>query len=177
MIRAGLVALCLLAVVACSSEEEPEPLPPVAAPSASPTPPAIPSEAVPDTPQGAAAFARFYLELLNQAFAEGDATTVRALSDPGCGTCMNLIGAIEEKPSLGERVEGGDYEVVFAEAPPVEAGDVIVDVRYSLTEVRVYGPDGALLRSTPAQTNIDSQIRLLRGADAWFVAGFRSVAS
>jgi hypothetical protein len=66
---------------------------------------------------------------------------------------------------------------MFAEAPPVEEGDVIVDLRYVATEVRVYGADGSLLRTTPAAAPTDGQLRLVRRADDWIVMGFRSVES
>lgn len=166
-----------MAVAGCSADPEPEPLPP--APTTSPTPAALPlpSEAAAETPEGAAAFARYYLDLMNRAFESADATAVRQVSDPGCGGCNNLIVAIEEPPEEGERVEGGEYSVDFAEAPPVEGGDVIVELRYSLTEVRVYGPDGQLLRRKDPVEDVDAQMRLLRRGRSWVVAGFRNVDS
>lgn len=179
MMRAAAAALCIVvALTGCSSNEpEPEPLPPV--PTLSPTPVALPlpSEAAAETPQGAAAFARYYLELLNRAFTASDASSVRLVSDSGCGGCANLIGAIEAPPEVGERVEGGEFVVKFAEAPPVEDGDVIVDLRYSLTEVRVYGSDGQLLRRKDSIQDVDAQIRLVRRGESWVVAGFRNVES
>jgi hypothetical protein len=179
MLRGVLVtALLTGALAGCSSDPEPRTLPPV--PSASPTaaaPLPVPPEATPATPQGAAAFARYYLGLMNQAFSTRDSSLVRRVSDPGCGGCNNLIGAIDESPEEGERVEGGKYVVAFAEAPPVEEGDVIVEVRYSLTEVRVLAPDGSLIRRTPPVENVDAQMRLLRRGNAWIVAGFRNVES
>lgn len=137
----------------------------------------LPSEAAAATAEGAAAFARYYLEVMNAAFAGADADLVRRLSDAGCGGCNNLIGAIEEPGKEGERVEGGEYVVDFAEAPPVEGGDVIVQLRYSLTEVRVYGPDGALLRRKDPVEDLDAEMRLLRRDQSWVVAGFRNVES
>jgi hypothetical protein len=143
-IRAAVVAACVSAALAgCSAEAEPEPLPSAAAPSPTPVALPVPPEATPETAQGAAAFARYYLELVNRAFASIDATAVRSVSDPDCGTCSDLIRAIEESPTAGERFEGGDYEVIFAESPPVENGDVIVDVRYRIGELRVYGQMGS----------------------------------
>lgn len=175
-IRTCLAAAAVAALlVGCSSEPEPEPLPPV--PTTSPTPVVLPlpSAAAAATPQGAAAFARYYLALMNQAFRNGDAAAVRRLSDPGCGGCSNLIGAIEQPPPAGETVAGGEYEVQFAEAPPVENGDVIVELRYSLSELRVLGTDGQLLETKPAVRDVDAQMRLLRRGDSWIVAGFRDV--
>lgn len=175
-IRGALTALCVMvALVGCSDDPEPRTLPPITSASPSPSVVPMPSEAAAETPEGAAAFARYYLELMNAAFAAGDATEVRRVSDPGCGGCNNLIGAIEEPQKEGERVEGGDYVIGFAEAPPVEAGDVIVQLRYSLEEVRVYAPDGQLLRRKNAVPDVDAEMRLLRRGASWVVAGFRNV--
>jgi hypothetical protein len=175
-IRAAVVAVCVSAALAgCSAEADPEPLPSAAAPSPTPVALPVPPEATPETAQGAAAFARYYLELVNRGFASVDAAAVRSVSDPGCGTCSDLIRAIEERPPAGERFEGGDYDVIFAESPPVQNGDVIVDIRYRIGELRVYGPDGKLLRSTPTQAPTDAQMRLNRRGNSWMVRGFRSV--
>lgn len=170
---APVAAVLLLA--ACSAEPEPDPLPPVPTASPSPVVLPLPTEAAAATPQGAAAFTRYYFEILNQAFATGDSAPVRALSDPGCDSCNRLIGAIEEEPTPGERIEGGDYRIVFAESPPAESGDVIVELRYALTEVRVVSPDGNLIRTKPGVPAVDAQLRLIRKGDAWIVRGFRNV--
>ena len=177
-IRAGLTALCVVAALAgCTEAAAPAPLPSV--PTASPTAAAlpIPPEATPETPQGAAAFTRYYFDVVNRAFVAGDASDVRRLSDPECEGCNNLVRAIEEEPDPGERIEGGEFEVIFAESPPVEGGDVIVDLRYAVTELRVVGQDGRVIRTTPAEPGIDAQLRLIREGQAWVVRGFRNVQS
>ena len=176
-IRAGLVAVCASVALAGCTEEAAAPPPLPSAARSSPTPVAlpVPPEATPETPQGAAAFARYYFDLVNEAFDAGDATAVRGLSDPGCDGCNNLIKAIEKEDKPGERIEGGDFEVLFAESPPVEDGDVIVDLRYGVSELRVVGEDGQILRTTPAEPGIDAQLRLMREGQLWMVRGFRNV--
>jgi hypothetical protein len=176
MIRTCAAAVLTVALlVGCSSEPEPQPLPPLpsAAPSASPLP--LPPEAAAETPQGAAAFTRYYFDALNAAFATGDATQVKILSHPECDACNELISAIREEPAAGERISGGDYRVLFAESPPVASGDVVVEVRYALTEARVTRPDGSLIRTTAANPGINAQVRLIRQGTGWIVRGFRNV--
>ncbi|MEX2290415.1 MAG: DUF6318 family protein [Mycobacteriales bacterium] len=163
-IRAAAAALVMsTAVVACSSDPAPSPLPVL--PTSSPTPSAlsVPPEALAETPHGAAAFTRYFFDLLNQAFDNADASAVRRISDSACGGCNNLIEAIEQEPIPGERVEGGDFQVVFAEAPPVEDGEVVVDLRYALAEGRVVAGDGRIREVTPANPGIDAQLRLGTG--------------
>jgi hypothetical protein len=175
VIRGTAAVALAAALVGCSAEADPTPLPPL--PSVSPTPETlqVPPEATPATAQGAAAFARHYFELVNKALETGDATAVRGASAPGCGGCRNLIAAIEEPLPAGERVEGGLFELIFAESPPVEDGDVIVEIRYSTTEVRVFGPQGELKETIPATAATNGQLRLMRKSDGWVVQGFRGL--
>jgi hypothetical protein len=143
---------------------------------ASPTPQALPTpptEALAETPQGAAAFTRYYIGLISEGFRAGDATAVRAFSDPGCGGCNNFIGAIEDEVPDGERVEGGDLSVAFAESPPIQGGDVVVTLRYAIDEIRVLNAGGDVLRVTPAEPAIDAEMRLVRRDGGWVVMGFR----
>ena len=93
-----LVGLTLV-VAGCSgsTSDQPKVLPPVVTPSASPSvastvsagPVAVPSAAAAATPQGAAAFVRFFYGELNGAFQDGNSKRIRVLSDPGCATCNN----------------------------------------------------------------------------------------
>ncbi|MCW2680350.1 MAG: hypothetical protein JWM62_1751, partial [Frankiales bacterium] len=118
-IRTLVAAACLVGLVGgCSSDPKPAPLPPV--PSASPAPSALPlpSEAAAETPQGAAAFARYYMDVITQALSSGDATLLRTLSDADCGGCTNFIGAAEGGEP-GGRIEDARLVVEFAEAPPL----------------------------------------------------------
>ena len=174
-IRTGLAALCVLGALAGCSEEAAAPPPLPTAATSSPTPVAlpVPPEATPETPQGAAAFARYYMQVLTEAFRSADAMQLRALSDPGCGGCNNFIGAVEGSAAANERTEGGEFTVVFAESPPVEDGDVIVDLRYSRTGARVVTGDGTVRVELPPDPPIDAQMRLVRKGAGWIVMGFR----
>jgi hypothetical protein len=172
---AAAVALVAAALVGCSAEADPTPLPP--APLLSPTPQAlpVPSEALATTPEAASVFARYYLDLVNQAFEIGDATAVRAVSHSECDACNNLIAAIERPDSPGQTSEGGDYEVLFAATPGGQGEDVIVDVRYALAEGIVRDGSGAVIKRVPANPGVDAQMRLVRGETGWMVRGFRNV--
>lgn len=177
-IAVGLTAV-LLAVSGCSDDPAPSSLPPLPSPTtasaASPLP--VPEAAKAETPQGAVAFVKYYLDVVNRAFASSSSAPVRRLSHPECDACNALIRAIEEPGAPGEEASGGDYEVVFAEAPQVSGGDVTVSLRYALTEARVVDGAGQLVRAVPRNPGIDAQMRLLRDGDAWIVRGFRNLAS
>jgi hypothetical protein len=172
---AAAVALVAAALVGCSAEADPTPLPPL--PSVSPTQvaPQVPPEATPATAQGAAAFAGHYLDVLTLAFQRADATELRALSDAGCGGCNNFIGAVEGSAAAREITDGGAFKVVFAEAPPVEKGEVIVELRYERAAARILTADGSVRVELPADPPLNAQMRLLRRGDGWVVLGFRAV--
>ncbi len=180
--RSSAVALALvlsLGVAGCAGDEpQPGTLDPL--PSASPSavgasPIPVPSAALSADAFGASAFARHYLALVDAAFEAGDPSAVIAVSDPGCGGCNSFIDGIRQDSPEGERYEGGTFDVRFAEAPPVADGDVVVDLQYVVTELKVYGPDGALLRTKPATAPTLAQMRLNRRGSGWVVRGFRNV--
>ena len=179
MIRRGLGVTCLVVTLAsCSADaEQPRTLPP--APSASPSAAAVlpvPPEATPETAQGAAAFARFWLEVVEAALATGDSTQLRELSDDGCGGCNNLIDAAEGGEP-GETIRGAEFTVAFAEAPPLEEGETIVTLRYSRAEGELVGPDGTVATPIAAEGPVDAEMRLRRDGTSWIVLGFRGTAA
>lgn len=172
-IRGAVGVLCCAALlVGCSSEAEPRTLPPVASASPSPMVLPVPPEATPETAQGAAAFARHWIQVVEQALATGDATQLRALSDGGCGGCDNLIGAAEGGEE-GETIRGAGFAVEFAEAPPLENEETIVALRYFRSAGELLNPDGTVAATVAPEGPIDAEMRLKRQADSWIVLGFR----
>ena len=171
-IRGALIALCVVVpLVGCSDDPEPRTLPPV--PSASPSPSVVPmpTVAAAETPEGAAAFARYWMAVLESALATGDSSQLRALSDPACGGCANLIGAVESGQP-GETIRGANFVVEFAEAPPVGQGETVVTLRYRRTAGELVPPSG---QPTPiaAEGPIDAEMRLSHMDSTWIVLGFR----
>lgn len=171
---AGLLALALTA--ACSSEaEEPQALPsvsPVASASPSAAPAVVPPSAQAETPQGAAAFARFWFETLNAAARTGDTTELRAISRPDCETCGAFAKSIEDLYRPGGRIEGGVFTVVAAEAPALPPGtsSARVTVIYDVSPTKQLGANGEVLRTTPALKGIDGDMGLSRIEGEWRVA-------
>ena len=175
-----------LAVSGCSSDEaEPSTLPAVPSassstrPSASPAAvapsiPPVPSAAESATPQGATAFAKHYLEVLTTAFHEADARSLRQLSDADCGGCNNFIAAVEASATEKERTEGGIFEVVFAEAPPLQSDETIVELRYLRSAATIVDSRGTTVTTLAADPPLDAQMRVRRLGESWLVLGFRA---
>jgi hypothetical protein len=178
MLQQAAVVLLALALGGCA-EDEPTPstVPPApgVSASASAAVASLPPEALANDAPGASAFARYYLELANQAFATGDAKALKAYSDPGCTSCNNLMQAIEAPMNPDERIEGGDYEVLDATSTPSSPGEMLSLVTYRLTEVRVYDSSGDLLETDPAKPPITASMSLRRSGDAWRVEAFTNV--
>ncbi|WP_332662819.1 DUF6318 family protein, partial [Aeromicrobium sp.] len=87
----GIVLAALLTLGACSSD--PEPKEPKRTASATPTatPPTMPAQAKEDTPEGAAAFVKHYIDVFNYASNTGDVEELSRLSSPDCKGCQSYI--------------------------------------------------------------------------------------
>ena len=165
----------------CTSDDGKKPTvlpslaPPAVSPSAVPVP-SVPPEASAETAQGAAAFARHYMDVLSQSLQAADPEPVVALSDAGCGGCQNLIGAIREERKQNQRINGAAFRVIFAEAPPVQAGEVVLDLRYErLSGQLVEAGTGRVIEDIRPEPAIDAQMRLRKSPTGWAVLGLRSV--
>lgn len=88
----GIVLAVLLTLGACSSDPEPKE-PKRTATSATPTatPPTMPAQAKQDTPEGAAAFVKHYIDVFNYAASTGDVEELSRLSSPDCEGCQSYI--------------------------------------------------------------------------------------
>jgi hypothetical protein len=176
LIRAVAATLCVVvALVGCSSDPEPEPLPPIESLSPSPVALPMPSEAAAETPQGAAAFARYYLDVVGRAFATADPSLLDQLSAAGCGGCDALIASVNELREQGRKRVGGEYTVTSVAAPPVEEGDVVVEIAYVRAAGEVVDAAGRVQASAPAVPQTNAQMRLVRSGRSWIVQGYRVV--
>lgn len=170
---AVLVALAVALTGCTSAEPRPPALPP--APSVSPTlaPLPLPPEAAAETAEGAAAFARYYLQVIAEAFAAGDSTVLRMTSAPGCGGCDALISSVENLQRQGRKRVGGDYQVKSALAPAVIRGDVIVDVTYERSAASIVDSAGQVFATAAPVPVTSAQLRLLYREAGWAVQGYR----
>ncbi len=139
--------------------------------SASPTPSPSPSISPPPseaTPQGAAAFARYWYDVLNQAGASGNTTLLRQLSAPQCQTCANFIGSIETVYPKG-RFRGGRHLVRFAEAPAFSGRTAQVSILVDIGRTDVLDSSGKVLQSEPAAEGVELEMTLSRRDSGWIV--------
>lgn len=173
-----------VALTGCTSDEPPPTtLPPLssASPSTSPSPSraesSVPPAARKMTPEGAAAFARFFVESIGLAYQAAEPSVISDLSAEGCGGCETLIKAVAELRAEGERRVGGTYEVLAAVTPALEAGDAIVDVRYRRPAAEIVNADGVVTASAGPTSPVDAQVRVVWREGAWVVQGYRTFSS
>ncbi|KAA1398237.1 DUF6318 family protein [Aeromicrobium ginsengisoli] len=101
----GIVLVALLTLGACSSDPEPKE-PKRTATSATPTatPPTMPAQAKEDTPEGAAAFVKHYIDVFNYAASTGDVEELSRLSAPGCKPCKRYADKFRAIYAKGDRI-------------------------------------------------------------------------
>lgn len=100
----GIVLAALLVLGACTSDpqpKEPEPSATTATPTTSP--PSMPAQAKKDTPEGAAAFVKHYIEVFNYASRTGDVEELRRMSTR-CDACSRYASEFEEIYKRGDQI-------------------------------------------------------------------------
>ena len=64
----------------------------------------MPAQAKQDTPEGAAAFVKHYIDVFNYAASTGDVDELSRLSDPACKPCRRYADKFEAIYAKGDRV-------------------------------------------------------------------------
>jgi hypothetical protein len=161
--RSAAVAACAvlaLAVAGCSGSDDgvaasgsPSPTP-----TASPTPTVeIPDVPVPERPadehtsDGAVAFTKYVVEVINRMYVTGDTESLMAISTPDCPTCLRMKKDIDLVYARGHQLRGGRTTLI-------ETGHVIIadDVLPSVPSLVDFGaveelsPEGVVVATLPA---------------------------
>ena len=135
----------------------------------------MPPSAQAQTPQAAAAFARFFYAEIGKAFGERDPARVEALSDPTCEACRLFIDSIAELRDKNQRVTPVNFEIVLAEAPGLEGEQARVDVIYNLAPVQTTDASGKQIAEDPGAQNREVQLTLVRAGTSWLVKAAEAV--
>lgn len=85
---------------------------PAPTPSASTPAPTMPRAARKNTPAGATAFARYFIEVRNYAITTGRTAELRKITAPECFECLDAPTLIDAVHGAGGRIEGGVWEPV-----------------------------------------------------------------
>jgi hypothetical protein len=190
---AGFVAAALV-VGGCSSGAQGAPGPDVgtpppstsSAPSLSPsaTDPAtldavarerIPKAARAHTPQGAEAFARFYLEQVNKAWMAPDPELIRPYALESCKTCANLVGSAEWLRDHNSRYDVAPTLLGASVVLPESTRDhMLVRVVQAQQASRILDANGDVQRSFPGVRG-ESEVALNWQSGSWMVQYVKDV--
>lgn len=124
----GIVLATAFVLGACTSKPAPlEPSGPPPSASASPTitVPTPVAQVSEDTPEGAAAFVKHYVDVFNYAAATGDVEELSRLSSPDCGGCQSYITLYRDTYKAGGYFKGGDWKIGDFQVKPGEADTVL----------------------------------------------------
>ena len=113
--RALAVAVAgLLLLAGCSDNPEPAPLEPSSSPSTSESPdaaPEMPDEARENTPEGAEAFVRYWVEVLNHATVSGETQILRDHSSSDCTSCQSILDLIDSTYGDGGAIQSEGWKI------------------------------------------------------------------
>ena len=113
-LRLLLVALCAVLAMftgACSSPDSPKAKPTATATPSQSQAPKMPDSAREFTEEGAEAFVRHYIDVLNATHDSGDTDALLALSTKACGNCNNFAETIGFVKTAGGHYDGGRWQV------------------------------------------------------------------
>lgn len=170
------VAVMSMAVAACSgsASEQPTVLPTTsgtitarATPTSSSSPVGVPSEAAPATPQGAAAFVRFFYSEVNKALQDGNAMRIRALSDTRCGTCADYAHTVDAAARIKYFIIGPSFDMTNIEAGRAVKGRTLVSVVGTLPRRQV--SDRGVVTTLNADGPFQSTVAVERHDQHWLV--------
>jgi hypothetical protein len=171
-------ALLALLVGGCSSSgDKPQSLPAVtssATPSASAVAAVIPAAARPATALGAAAFVKYWFQLLDQAYRTGKTFPVDELSDANCMTCRNFSGVADDLLRDGYHFAGPSFTGIDVEAPPVDKGLSYVTLLCDLPARQKVDKDGKVIASYPKEKRLVLTVVAQRRGDGWVIRAMKT---
>ena len=145
IVAAGLV-IAMTALAGCTNDPEPRFEEPAESPSASESTSSAAAEPEPweeKSKTGAVAFARRWVDALNEAQVSGDVERLRASSTPRCVTCRDLTAQLEALYKAGGRMETRGWRVLLVGPPAgVVSRSAKVTLRVERAPQRVFEGNG-----------------------------------
>ena len=126
----------------------------------------------PATSEGAAAFARHFFKVLDEAYLTGDSAALAAIVRSDCGSCTRMMGSIKSTYAAGEQYVGGRTTVSFAESPATDGNSAVVDVIYASEALGRVDAAGKVLPVEPAAPRVEATLRIVRTGNRWMVTSY-----
>ncbi|UER54227.1 hypothetical protein HJG43_06365 [Kineosporiaceae bacterium SCSIO 59966] len=140
-----------------------------------PAPPEMPAEAKEMTEAGADAFARHWFDVVEYAYATGNAEPLRALADPECEICNASIAEIESKTREGLHFEGVAIEVLTSAPAPKDSRGVIVTMSVQEVSSQVVTADGEVVEDVPGIEAAPINVYVAESDGGWRIFGIGKI--
>jgi hypothetical protein len=134
--------------------------------------PVLPALARQHTQAGAVAFARYWVETLDWAYASMDTSLARRGFAASCSECRQLVGAIDRSRRLDRYVRGGRSIVHSSTAVEPDSKDnaeYVVDVTFAVEKGQVVSSDGSIVGSEPANPHFVFRLWIRWYASGWLI--------
>ena len=157
-----------LALVGCSDPQPKEPDGPTATPTQ--VAPTLPEAATEDSEEGAVAFVKHYIALLNYASDTGDVERLREASDPKCVGCNSYIELYESTYANGGYFKAPGWMATDLEAATSGETHEIwldIDARAGVYRVDAMTPEKRAVRDT-----YKLFLSVKRDSSGWLIAEF-----
>nr|WP_281171258.1 DUF6318 family protein [Arthrobacter castelli] len=138
--------------------------------------PEKPALADKNTKAGLKAFTKWWLELFSYGYVTNDWKKFWAVTDPGCKTCTNITGRIQEQYSPGGWMKGGTLTLVdhFTKFEENTAGSINSFARVRQDSITYFDSSGKEVgESEPVSAKLFSVIAFYH-EDHWIMLDFGS---
>ena len=135
----------------------------------------IPTAARAHTPAGAEAFARFYLEQVNQAWMTPDPELIRPYALESCKTCANYVKTAEWLTQRTLQYDGSPMDLGLSIVAPESRNDhVYIEMPANQQHRNIVRPDGSVEETLPKRV-AGAQVELVWSQTAWHVREVRVI--
>jgi hypothetical protein len=122
----------------------------------------MPAQASEDSPEGAAAFVKHYVDVFNYAAATGDVDELSELSSPDCEGCQKYIDLYRDTYEAGGYFRGGDWKIGDVELETLASH---VNAYFHVTGDAGVRRDSATSNEVPGDPEDTELVMSLRGDD------------
>src|SRR5665811_2149188 len=159
-----------LALVGCSDPAPIEPNGPATSATPTQVAPTLPEAAKDDSEEGAVAFVKHYIELLNYASDTGDVERLREASDPKCGGCNSYVELYESTYANGGYFKAPGWMTTDLEvATSGGAHEIWLDID---APAGVYRIDAMTPEKPAARDSYKLFLGVKRDSGGWLIAEF-----
>lgn len=135
-------------------------------------PPIMPLEATQHTPDGAKAFAEFFIKTIDWGFATVSGSYIRHYAEPSCRSCSVLANGMDNDRKAGNRYIGGRFTLTAANGashPLAKGAEKTVVVTFDVLSFEQVTKSGKFVKADQAHRGERFEVSLIRSDGLWRV--------